>query len=98
MAAMVPYLILLACAAYISFVEGPSALALWNCAPMLLGALLVRSLRARRPASGSAAGAVTGLVVGSTALSLLVHLAFHLDLGRAASGSSTSALVFVVTP
>ena len=68
---------------------------LWNCLPVLLGFfLLVDGLRSRR----SLLGAFATFAVIGTLLPALFHLAWIFDWGGTATGSSTSALAFLVVP
>lgn len=67
---------------------------IWNATPVVLGYALLRRARRRalRPAPEIA------FIVLSCGLSLLAHAAWMFDWGRTATGSSTSALIFIFLP
>ncbi len=78
-------------------VEGFRGIALWNVAPLALGAASIAVLRgdvASRElrAGGVAFWASQVLLVG------LLHVAWQFDWGTMATGSSTGGLVFLVAP
>lgn len=87
-----PFLILMG---VIALIEGPlNPFWVWNAIPVALGyALLLRAQRrAFRPAPEIA------FIVLSCGLLLVGHVAWAFDWGRTATGSSTSALIFIFLP
>jgi len=82
-------------AAFVAFVEGvtnPSWI--WNCVPIIASYLLLS--RARRSATSPLPEIAFFLV--ACGVVLFAHAAWHMDWAGTASGSSTSALMFVVLP
>jgi hypothetical protein len=79
----------------IAFTEGPlNPFWVWNAIPVALGYALLR--RARRRAFRVAPE--IAFIVLSCGLLLFAHAAWAFDWGRTATGSSTSALIFIFLP
>lgn len=96
--------LLVAAGGLVVWVGDASLLALWNVTPLALaGAALLRTrARSRREgANGTPDGAAAPAVAGATGVAFAVgaaHLAWLLDWGGTATGSSTAGLLFVVLP
>lgn len=87
-----PFLLLVA---VIALAEGPLNLFwVWNAIPVALGYVLLRRARNRAfwPAPEIA------FIALSCGLLLFAHAAWAFNWGRAATGSSTSALIFIFLP
>lgn len=67
----------------------------WNCSPTLLALALVFASRESSPMMRFAA---YGFAVGEAGPVLYGHVVWAFDIGRAATGSSTSALLFLFLP
>ena len=90
-----PYWPFLLVASFIAFAEGPlNPFWIWNVVPVALGYALLR--RARRKEFRAAPE--MAFIVFSCGLLLYAHVAWVLDWGRTATGSSTSALIFSFLP
>jgi hypothetical protein len=68
---------------------------LWNCAPILAALGLNFVTRTHGPGARFAG---YGFASGSTSLALFGHLMWAFDIGKTATGSSTSALLFAFLP
>lgn len=97
--------LLVAAAGLVVWVEGvANPLALWNLAPLAVaGAALLRSRGGprREGQEGADAGSATPAAAGAAGVAVVVgtaHLAWLLDWGGTATGSSTAGLLFVVLP
>ncbi len=74
---------------------------LWNLLPLAVVAMLLLNVRYKWRwcnMSAGSRGAVLGFVLGSLGFTFLMHLAWMLDLGGTATGSSTSGLIFIFIP
>jgi hypothetical protein len=71
------------------------AIVSWNCIPMLVA---LRVAVATRTRGNSLRFACYGFALGAAGLSLFVHIMWAFDVGKIATGSSTSALVFLFLP
>jgi len=79
-------------------VEGADLFTIWNLSPVA-GVLAITLAAQRRPLPtvvGPGALALSSFVV--LGLIAIAHLAWYFDWGRTATGSSTSALLFVFIP
>jgi hypothetical protein len=83
-------------AALVLYVNGTlSGFAVWNLLPIGLGALVL-GMAAR--GAGPRSSAFRYFAVVATFIPLLAHLAWVFDWGGTATGSSTSALIFIFLP
>src|SRR6185369_5193116 len=89
----VPFLLVVALVVY---AEGSfSAFTIWNALPVAIGfGVLLIGLRSR----GATAAGCIAFAVSVTVLVGIFHLAWLFDWGRLATGSSTSALAFILLP
>ncbi len=78
-------------------VEGFHGIALWNTAPLILAAAGVAVLRGDVASRELRAGGFT-FWASQVVLVGLFHVAWHLDWGAMATGSSTAGLIFLVAP
>jgi len=82
--------------AFVVYAEGSfTGFAVWNALPVAVG---FGALYAGRHARLATAVGCTVFAVAATLLVALFHLAWWLDWGGTATGSSTSALAFVFVP
>lgn len=89
------YPILLACLAFIVYVEGLlNPFWVWNALPIGFTALFVKIARGR----GSSEIPALAFGVGAVGITVYAHLAWLFDWDQIASGSSTSGLLFIVLP
>ena len=97
------YLFMALAAALVIGVEGAAnPFTVWNILPLLLGWFVVHR-SAIKPDSGASirqcvSVAASGFAVAVAAVVSLGHLAWLFDWGGTATGSSTSALLFVMLP
>jgi hypothetical protein len=68
---------------------------LWNCAPLLLALALVSASRHSGPVKHFAA---YGFAVGAAAAVLYWHIVWAFNIGKTATSSSTSGIVFAILP
>jgi len=89
----VPFLLVVA---FVVYAEGSvSVFTIWNALPVAIGfGVLLIGLRSR----GATAAICIAFAVSVTALVETFHLAWLFDWGRLATGSSTSALAFILLP
>jgi hypothetical protein len=83
-------------AALVLYVNGaPGGFAIWNLLPIGLGAF---ALGVAQRKEGALSSVFKYFAVVTTVIPILVHLAWIFDWGATATGSSTSALLFVFLP
>jgi hypothetical protein len=84
-------------AASLVFIVNPAlgGFAIWNLLPIGLGAVALGVAMRRR---GSSSIALEYFAYATTCISFLAHLAWVLDWNATATGSSTSALIFIFLP
>lgn len=97
------YLFMAPAAALVIGVEGATnPFTVWNVLPLLLAGVVVHRSTDKGGSDGSirqsVSGAARGFAVAVAAVVSLGHLAWLFDWGGTATGSSTSALLFVVLP
>ena len=86
-----PFLII---AGYIALAEGVHLFAVWNMIPVAIGYVLLRGARRK----GLRTKPELAFIVASCGLLLFAHAAWMFDWGGTATGSSTSALIFIFLP
>src|SRR5215472_13833340 len=90
-----PYWPFLLVAGFIAFIEGPlNPLWIWNVLPVVFGYTFLR--RAQRRSLRAAPE--MAFLVSSCGLLLYAHAAWAFDWGCTATGSSTTALIFIFLP
>jgi len=88
----IPFLLVVA---FVVYAEGSFSFAIWNALPVAIGfGVLLIGLRSR----GATAAGCIAFAVSVTVLVGIFHLAWLFDWGRLATGSSTSALAFILLP
>ena len=91
------------CALLVFATEGFHPFAVWNCVPILVAYLFAVMIleKARglwRNVDPRIKGSLIGFVVAAVGVTLFTHIAWVTDLGRVASASSTSGLLFLFLP
>jgi hypothetical protein len=96
MKSLLPFLPSVLAAALVLYVNGTlSGFAVWNLLPIGLGAL---ALGMAGRSGGPRPSAFRYFAIVATFIPLLAHLAWIFDWGGTATGSSTSALIFIFLP
>jgi len=93
-------IVLIAAGALIVVVEGPflHLFLIWNLLPIILALVFIHLAEERLPLSPQAFFALFVSIAFAVGVTVFFHLAWMIDIAGTATGSSTSALMFVFLP